>query len=206
MNSVSPYYVNFTLFYSYFVCYCLQWVDTSSIQQFLDLTSPDFLSYPLNLTLALHCNFVLRMEIRWWQTKLDVKTIIFKHLWAIDLHDQRPSTSSACIKPLTGHVTIYGSLSGSNIQQVRFVCFGPGETYNFIGKLKSRHLAIFMEGKNFITYKSLVWFETRSQSPTWSLDNLRIINNVVIAKFDCPYKYCKFSSFSTISFSFSLLL
>ena len=184
MNSVSPYYVNLTLFCSYFVCYCLQWVDASSIQQFLDLTSPDFLSYPLNLTLDLHCNFVLRMEIRWWQTKLDVKTIIFKHLWGIDLHDQRPS----------------------NIQQVRFVCFGPGETYNFIGKLKSRHLAIFMEGKNFITYKSLGWFETRSQSPTWSLDNLRIINDVVIAKFDAPYKYCKFSSFSTISFSFSLLL
>ena len=119
MNSVSPYYVNLTLFYSYFVCYCLQWVDTSSIQQFLDLTSPDFLSYPLNLTLDLHCNFVLRMEIRWWQTKLDVKTIIFKHLWAIDLHDQRPSTSSACIKPLTGYVTISGSLSRSIIQQVR---------------------------------------------------------------------------------------
>ena len=150
MNSVSPYYINLILSYSYCVCYCLQWVDTSLIQQFLNLTSPDFLSYLFNFTLDLHCNFVFRMEIRWWQTKLDVKTLMFKHLWAIDLHDQRPSTSSACIKPLTGHVTIYGSLSGSNIQQVRFVCFGPGETYNFIGKLKSRYLAIFIERKNFI--------------------------------------------------------
>ena len=92
MNSVSPYYVNLILSYSYFVCHCSQWVDTSSIQQFLNLTSPDFLSYPFNLTLDLHCNFVFRMEIRWWQTKLDVKTLIFKHLWAIDLHDQRPSS------------------------------------------------------------------------------------------------------------------
>ena len=121
MNSVSPYYVNLILSYSYFVCYCLYWVDTSLIKQFFNLTSPDFLSYPFTLTLDLQCNFVFRMEIRWWQTKLDVKTLIFKHLWAIDLHDQRPSSSSACIKPLTGHVTIYGSISRSNIQQVRWI-------------------------------------------------------------------------------------
>ena len=80
MNSVSPYYINLILSYSYCVCYCLQWVDTSLIQQFLNLTSPDFLSYLFNFTLDLHCNFVFRMEIRWWQTKLDVKTLIFKHL------------------------------------------------------------------------------------------------------------------------------
>ena len=139
----------------FILCLLLLHTDTSLIRQFLNLTSPDFLSYLFNLTLDLHCNFVFRVEIRWWQTKLVVETFDFKHLSAIDLHDQRPSTSSACINPLTGHVTIYGNLSGSVVQQVRFVCFGPGETYNFIGKLKSRHLAIFIERKNFIIYNWL---------------------------------------------------
>ena len=63
MNSVSPYYVNLILSYSYFVCHCSQWVDTSSIQQFLDLTLPDFLSYPFNLTLDLHCNLSLEWKL-----------------------------------------------------------------------------------------------------------------------------------------------
>ena len=85
MNSVSPYYVNLTLFYSYFVCYCLQWVNTSSIQQFLDLTSPDFLPYPLNLTLDWSCDNI--RESFWIQHPAGTLCLLWTW-WNVQFHWQ----------------------------------------------------------------------------------------------------------------------
>ena len=86
-------------------------------------------------------------------------------------------------------MTIYGNLCRPNVQEVLFVSFGPGETYNFIG---SHHFEIFRSPqwghrKGVLVRTPQKWRILENVSLSYPVEsgsgNIKISSEVVIADF-----------------------
>ena len=80
------------------------------------------------ITSILTENGRIKIKLQVFDSNDTLNTELCLYLWTMDLHDQRPSTSSACSKPSAGHVTVDRNGLGTQAQRVGFVSSRPGET------------------------------------------------------------------------------
>lgn len=83
------------------------------------------------ISLFLHLTKIHKFFYMSQSYELSQETINFRkwcfYLWAVDFHNQRPSTSSTCMWSITGHLTVYWNFCRPYTQQVCFIYSGAWE-------------------------------------------------------------------------------